>query len=541
MNNTVSQQTEAIVNVVCTPEVYALTSKWAAEYSNQFPDRKILVKSVESADIGGILQTGGKMGFISNEYLSNRSYKAGWEIVVGRDVIVPVMNPGNPIAEEIMQKGVSPEVFARLFNNPESRTWGAFPGKTNPIPLHIYIAEDESVKSGLTKFLGIAKLPVVGITLIKSEEMASAIQKDPLAIGFCKVNSILDPVTQNIAANIQLLPIDKNGNGKLDYMENIYTDANAFMRGVWIGKYPKALNSEISSISNTQPRNENEIAFMKWVLTEGQQFLNPIGYSELVSSEKQTQLEKISYSPVTETTSTNSYFIIGMVLLILAGLLVVGFIVNAYFWNYKNRKAPVQDNSYAFPNPFDEQSVEAPRGLYYDKTHTWAFMEKNGTVKIGIDDFLQHITGPITRIEMKSTGEKINKGEQVLSIIQNGKQLKIYSPVSGIIKEQNTLLNRQSSMLNSAPYTDGWIYSIEPSNWMGEIRIMLMSEKYKKWIGQEFSRLKDVFSKVLKTNTIGYSQVVMQDGGALKDNILSEMGPEVWEDFQTNFIDTSRE
>ncbi len=540
MNNTVSQQTAATVSVVCTPEVYALTSKWAAEYSNQFPERKILVKSVESDDLGGILQTGDKIGFISNEVASNRSYNAGWEIVVGRDVIVPVMNPGNPIAEEIKQNGVSAEIFARMFNNPENRSWGNFPGKTTSIPLHIYMVEDELVKSGLAKFLGIEKLPMAGITLVKSEEMALAIQKDPLAIGFCKVNSILDPVTQNIATNVHLLPIDKNGNGKLDYMENIYADANTFMRGVWIGKYPKALNSEISSISNIQPSNENEIAFMKWVLTEGQRFLNPIGYSELVTSERQTQLEKLSIAQSIETASTNNYFIIGLVLLGLAGLMLLGFIVNAFFWNYKNRKTPVQDNSFAFSNHFDENSVEAPAGLYYDKTHTWAFMEKNGFVKIGIDDFLQHITGPITRIEMKNTGEKINKGEAALSIIQNGKQLRIYSPVTGIIKEHNTQLNRQSSMLNLAPYSDGWIYSIEPSNWMGEIRLMLMSDKYQKWIVQEFSRLKDVFAKVLKTNTVEYSLVVMQDGGALKDNILSEMGPEVWEDFQTHFIDTSR-
>jgi len=43
----------------------------------------------------------------------------------------------------------------------------------------------------------------------------------------------------------------------------------------------------------------------------------------------------------------------------------------------------------------NENSILAPGGLFYDKTHTWAFMEENGQVKIGINDFLQHVTGVI--------------------------------------------------------------------------------------------------------------------------------------------------
>ncbi|MDP2336690.1 MAG: hypothetical protein Q8N05_09605 [Bacteroidota bacterium] len=74
---------------------------------------------------------------------------------------------------------------------------------------------------------------------------------------------------------------------------------------------------------------------------------------------------------------------------------------------------------------FDEDSVIIPKGLYFDKTHTWAFMKKDGYVKIGIDDFLQHITGTITRIEMKTAGEKIKKGDRLLTIIRKGKQLNI--------------------------------------------------------------------------------------------------------------------
>jgi hypothetical protein len=38
---------------------------------------------------------------------------------------------------------------------------------------------------------------------------------------------------------------------------------------------------------------------------------------------------------------------------------------------------------------------------------------------------------------------------------------------------------------------------------------------------------------------LDYAQVVLQDGGALKDHALADFGPEVWEDFQVKFIDSA--
>ena len=154
---------------------------------------------------------------------------------------------------------------------------------------------------------------------------------------------------------------------------------------------------------------------------------------------------------------------------------------------------------------------------------------------------LQHVTGPLTRIKLKNTGEKVEKGEAILSIIQNGKQLNLYSPVSGIIREQNKIVKTDSSIINSSPYNDGWIYKIEPTNWLRENQLLFMAEKYKQFIKNEFSRLKEFLQVALKSDTERYAQVIMQDGGEPRDGILSNLGPEVWEDFQTNFIDPSRQ
>jgi hypothetical protein len=139
---------------------------------------------------------------------------------------------------------------------------------------------------------------------------------------------------------------------------------------------------------------------------------------------------------------------------------------------------------------------------------------------------------------MKNTGDKIKKGEHLLTIIQKGKQLNIYAPISGTITACNQMLSANASLLNTSPYADGWVYLVEPTNWLLEIQFLSMAEKYSTWLKKEFSRLKDFFAVALQANNPEYALIVLQDGGSIQDNILADLGPVVWEDFQTKFIDT---
>jgi len=529
------------INVFASPDTYNLTMKWASEYCKLNPKMKINVIKSADNNVAGMLNTEAGIGFISEESYAGLSNQSNWKIVVGRDVIVPVMNASNPFLDEIYRKGISPKTFARILENPENQNWGMLLGNSQNIPVHYFITNDASIKSEIANFSKATQLKTDGITIVSGQEMVSVIQKDPYAMGFCRLAQIIDPNNQNIAENIKLVPIDKNGNGKIDYMESIYDNLQTFSRGVWIGKYPKALSGTIYSVSSERPKNETEVAFLKWVLADGQQFLSSNGYRDLVYNERQTQLEKFNEPAIYATVPINSInTVLAVLLLILVTIIITGIIVDLVFRRLSNHKKTVTNVNSALIRAFDEDSVIIPKGLYFDKTHTWAIMKKDGAVKIGIDDFLQHVTGTITRIEMKNAGDIIKKGNLLLTIIQKGKQLNIYSPVSGMITSQNKTLITNSSLLNSAPYADGWVYMIEPSNWLREIQFLSMAEKYKIWLSDEFSRLKDFFASALKTNTPEYAHVAFQDGGALKDNILSDLGPEVWEDFQTKFMDSVR-
>jgi glycine cleavage system H lipoate-binding protein len=222
------------------------------------------------------------------------------------------------------------------------------------------------------------------------------------------------------------------------------------------------------------------------------------------------------------------------------GIVIAVVIVSAVISILKKEKLTVSHGEAPILPVLNENLIAAPKGLYFDKTHTWAFMEKDGIVRVGIDDFLQHITGKITKIKMKEPGESVRKGEKILTIIRNGKQLNIYAPVSGIIREKNLRLLIDSSIVNTSPYSDGWVYMIEPKNWVREIEFLFMGEKYKEWLSDEFKRLKDFFTISVLSDRSVYQPIILQDGGELSDNVLADLSPEVWENFQTSFIDKSR-
>ena len=523
------------ISIFCSPDLFNITSTWAGQFCSLNPDVNIKVINVKLSSGVENLYISKNLSFISKEY-SEMNDGSAWNVVVGREVMVPIFNSKNPFLNEICQQGISPEKLAQIFSDPEKKNWGTLIGNQNKAPVNFYMTDDMSINSGMAELLSVNQSRIEGIKAENDNELISMVQNDPYSIGICKFTSLQDMNINSISENIELLPIDRNGNGKIDHMEKIYDDLNVLSRGVWIGKYPAALFDNIYSVSAVKPKNETEVAFLKWVLSDGQQYLYNYGYSDLLYSERQSKIALLSESELNLITSNENYAGSNIFLIFLGSLALTIFIVVSVSRYMRKKKADISDRASASQQDFDESYVDIPLGLYYDKSHTWAFMEKDGMVKIGINDFLQHTTGHLSRVKMKDTGERIRKGKPVVSIIQNGKQLNIQSPISGIIKEQNKLLNTNSSIINSSPYTDGWIYRIEPTNWIKEIQFLKIGKKYKENIQNEFSRLKEFLSASLNPRVAEYSHV-LQDGGALTDGILRDLGPEIWEDFQTNFLE----
>ena len=531
--------TEESVKIWGSPDLSKLTSDLVSTYLKSNPEAKISFVSVPADQMDEMISAEGNIGLVTKEYLHQFSEKAFWKMQVGRDIIVAVMNPENPFREELNSKGMSAEDFIKLVGQGKNPDWNSIADVNKSIPVRCWISMDESVLSSLSEFTGIDKKSLQFIQAKGMEDFLTEIQKDKYAIGFCQLAKIINPKTQLIDPRIVPIPIDIDGNNSLDYMENIYSGPGELERGVWIGKYPKKMYSNIYSLSSGAPDTEDARSFMRWVLTDGQQCFNAMGYSELILSERNSRVLSLYPEPLTPENIVDESFHAGTVLFFIAmgtGLLLIFF--GLFGYTLKGRKKPISISP-AMTGVFGDKSVKAPEGLFFDKSHTWTFMEKDGMVRTGIDDFLQHVTGSITKIKLRGPGEKIKKGETFLIITQHGKQLEIKSPVSGIIMDNNSGLKTESSLVNSTPYSEGWVYLIKPSDWIKETRAFIMGETYRSWLRNEVIRLKEFISSRINPQLSGHEKLVMQDGGEIRSGLLENFGPDVWEEFQTRFIEKS--
>lgn len=531
-----SDQTYGL-KVYCSSDIYPLTNNWAKEYQSAHPETFIRVESLDTEDLYQKINAGDQLIFASAASYEKMESLPQWNLPLGREIYVPVYNIDNPIAAQIEQKGVSPQTLAAMLNDPESTGWEAVANEGQHRPVNIYRLPSAPLQTCIGGYLHTDKFADAGIEVQNRQELMEAMQKDPHALTFCKLNDVLDPDKHCFKSGVKLLPIDRNANGQIDYFEDIYDDPHAFARGVWIGKYPRMLVNNIFVLGKRPPQDSDEMAFLKWVLTEGQSDLAEYGYSELIAAERQSKMAGLLEEK--SSLEADSKFIgYRDVLLVILSLLLLGVLVNYIYRRVRRKKYEEEQVNARTIGVLNEKSMNIPEGLYFDKTHTWAFMEKDGSVKIGIDDFLQRVTGDFNAVKAVKAGEKVKKNEQIITLVQNGKQLSVYSPVSGTIKYINKKVMDDPSLINKATYTEGWIITVSPSNWLREIQFLKMAEKYREWLKTEFSRLRDFLAASINSKALSQN-VAYQDGGEIQDHVLKECGPQVWEDFQKNFIDTS--
>ena len=206
------------------------------------------------------------------------------------------------------------------------------------------------------------------------------------------------------------------------------------------------------------------------------------------------------------------------------------------FWVVLNKQVKITKQIQNALGILSANILRIPQGLFYSKNHTWTHLEKSGAANVGLDDLLQHLTGEVKFSNLINPGEIIKKGDLLAKIEHNSKLLKIFSPISGKILKTNSMLNKSPEMLNEDPYGKGWIYKIKPSNWIAETNSCFFAEDATNWATKELEKVKDFLIVSMGKHSHEPSIITLQDGGELRNNTLSELPNEVWQDFQKEFL-----
>jgi glycine cleavage system H protein len=127
---------------------------------------------------------------------------------------------------------------------------------------------------------------------------------------------------------------------------------------------------------------------------------------------------------------------------------------------------------------------EVPEGLYYTKNHEWVKLEGN-LARVGVTDYAQKQLGDVVYVELPEVGKSVKQAteskakEMELGAVESIKAVSaIYSPLSGIVKETNQVLRDRPELVNTSPYSEGWICVLEPSNLEAERGSLLSPDAY---------------------------------------------------------------
>jgi glycine cleavage system H lipoate-binding protein len=177
--------------------------------------------------------------------------------------------------------------------------------------------------------------------------------------------------------------------------------------------------------------------------------------------------------------------------------------------------------------------VRLPEGIFFARSHTWLSLFPSGKVRLGVDDFVGRLLDKPQIEYLKGVGDRVKKGEPLFALSEGGRTLTMRAPMDGRILSVNEALPAKPGLLKENLFSDGWAFTIQPEK-SSELRQMLLGEETRRWIPEEFRKLRDVFATVSTEDAL--VPALLQDGGPPVAGALKQMGPDVWENFDQEFL-----
>lgn len=126
--------------------------------------------------------------------------------------------------------------------------------------------------------------------------------------------------------------------------------------------------------------------------------------------------------------------------------------------------------------------MDFPSDLKYTEEHEWVRIEDGNIVVVGITDFAQKELDELVYVEVETVGETLDKNDVFGTVEAVKTTSELFMPVSGTILAFNSKLDEsdgdEPTLVNEAPYGEGWIIKIEMSN-PDELNDLMDAEAYK--------------------------------------------------------------
>jgi phosphate transport system substrate-binding protein len=274
--------------------LYPLMVGWAEEFQALYPDVRFDIsaggagKGMADALAGAV-----DIGMVSREIYPEEVEKGAFWVSVTKDAVFPTVNEENPVWEDLRQKGIGRETFVGIFVSGGITTWGQVVGRPEVTePIHVFTRSDAcGAADTWASYLGMKQEDLLGVAVYGDPGLLDAVIKDPLGIGFNNLNYAFDMETGRPVAGAQVVPVDVDGNGEAD-PEEVYDAKGQAVNAVATGRYPSPPARDLNLVTQGKPIGLAN-AFITWILTQGQDYVDEAGYIALPQEKLAAELEKL--------------------------------------------------------------------------------------------------------------------------------------------------------------------------------------------------------------------------------------------------------
>jgi phosphate transport system substrate-binding protein len=269
--------------------------RWAEEFQKVHPGVRFDIaaggagKGMADA-LSGVVD----LGMVSREIYAEEIDKGAWWISVTRDAVVATVNARNPAIEELLVKGLSKNALKGIWLEESVSNWGQPWGSSRNDRIHVYTRSDAcGAAKTWAAFLGGNQEDLIGIGVFGDPGVAEAVKKDPLGIGYNNISYAYDAETGLQLEGVRVVPLDLNGDGSLEKHEDFYATRTQIVDAIATGRYPSPPGRDLHLVSRGKPGSMLVLAFLAWVISDGQRYVSETGYIRLSDETLEAQRRKI--------------------------------------------------------------------------------------------------------------------------------------------------------------------------------------------------------------------------------------------------------
>lgn len=260
--------------------LYPLAVKWSEEFQKMHPGVRIdLSAGGAGKGMTDVLADVVDLGMVSREVYDAELQKGAVPFATAKDAVVITINADNPFAGELMKKGISKETATKIWITGENVSWGQVLGTNDATPVHVYTRSDAcGAAETFALWMGHKQEDLRGTAVFGDPGLASAVQADKLAVGLNNIGYAYDEKSRKPNPGLLVVPIDRDNDGVISSDEYFYDTKDDFIAAVSENKYPSPPARDLYLVSHGVPTNPVVVAFLEYVLGDGQCHNVPAGY-----------------------------------------------------------------------------------------------------------------------------------------------------------------------------------------------------------------------------------------------------------------------